>query len=114
MCKSFSFKLLQTVYDGVSIVLNIWLWYEHGPIFIKSGFECTNWRFLWAILRAITGGFAFAVFTTRILECLFYCMMKYRQDYIEQGIEYYEKIYKEKQIKSLEKHSKEQGFVLVQ
>ncbi len=49
----------------------------------------------------------------KLLACLFYRLLKYGQSYVEQGLDYYEKIYTTKVVKNLEKKAKEFGFVLV-
>ena len=51
--------------------------------------------------------------TARKLACLFYRLLKHGQDYVEQGIEAYEKQYKEKMIENLKKQAVKLGFELV-
>lgn len=51
--------------------------------------------------------------TARKLACLFYRLLKYGQDYVEQGIEAYEKQYNECILKNLEKRAAKLGFALV-
>jgi transposase len=51
--------------------------------------------------------------TARKLACLFYRLLKYGQDYVEQGIETYEKQYQEKMIENLRKQAVKLGFKLV-
>ncbi|WP_375319034.1 IS110 family transposase [Candidatus Tisiphia endosymbiont of Oplodontha viridula] len=51
--------------------------------------------------------------TARKLACLFYRLLKYGQDYVEQGIEAYEKQYQEKMIENLRKQAVKLGFELV-
>jgi transposase len=51
--------------------------------------------------------------TARKLACLFYRLLKYGQDYVEKGIEAYEKQYKEQLVKSLQKQAARLGFEVV-
>ncbi|BET31460.1 hypothetical protein wHma_10430 [Wolbachia pipientis] len=51
--------------------------------------------------------------TARKLACIFYSMLKYGQEYVEKGIDYYEKLYKEKIVKTLSKKASEFGYVLI-
>lgn len=48
--------------------------------------------------------------TARKLACLFYRLLKYGQDYVELGIEAYEKQYKEAMVINLQKHAARLGF----
>jgi len=48
--------------------------------------------------------------TARKLACMFYRLLKYGQDYVEQGIEAYEKKYNETMVKNLKKHAARLGF----
>ncbi|WP_341824181.1 IS110 family transposase [Wolbachia endosymbiont (group A) of Udea olivalis] len=52
--------------------------------------------------------------TARKLACIFYSMLKYGQEYVERGIDYYETRYKEKVVKNLIKKAQEFGYILVQ
>lgn len=49
----------------------------------------------------------------RKLACIFYSLLKYGQDYVEKGMDYYEKLYEERVIKNLSKKASELGFVLM-
>ncbi len=40
-------------------------------------------------------------------------MLKYGQEYLAKGIDYYEKLYKEKIVKTLSKKASEFGYVLI-
>jgi transposase len=51
--------------------------------------------------------------TARKLACLFYRLLKYGQDYVEQGMEAYEKKYNEQIIENLKKRATKLGFELV-
>lgn len=48
----------------------------------------------------------------RKLACIFYQMLKYGQEYVEKGLDYYEKRYEERIIKNLNKKASELGFIL--
>jgi hypothetical protein len=50
---------------------------------------------------------------TRKLACLFYRLIKHGQQYVDQGIEYYETRYREQQIRSLAKRAEKLGLQLV-
>ncbi len=50
--------------------------------------------------------------TARKLACIFYSMLKHGQEYVEKGIDYYEKLYKERVLKNLSKKASELGYVL--
>ena len=50
--------------------------------------------------------------TARKLACLIYRMLKYGQDYIDRGEEYYERKYREKVFKNLKKKAAQFGFQL--
>ncbi|MFP3023701.1 MAG: IS110 family transposase [Wolbachia sp.] len=52
--------------------------------------------------------------TARKIACTFYSMLKYGQEYVERGIDYYETRYKEKVVKNLIKKAQEFGYILVQ
>lgn len=52
--------------------------------------------------------------TARKLSCLFYRLLKYGNDYIERGMDYYETQYKERVIKNLKNRAQELGFNLVE
>ncbi len=51
--------------------------------------------------------------TARKIACIFYSMLKYGQEYVEKGMEYYEIRYKDKAVKNLTKRAKEFGYILV-
>lgn len=51
--------------------------------------------------------------TARKIACIFYSMLKYGQEYVERGIDSYNKLYKEKVLKNLGKKAKELGYVLI-
>jgi transposase len=48
--------------------------------------------------------------TARKISCLFYRLLKFGENYVEQGIELYEQKYKENVIKTLEKLAKQVGY----
>lgn len=52
--------------------------------------------------------------TARKIACIFYSMLKYGQEYVEKGMEYYETRYKERAVKNLIKKAREFGYTLVQ
>nr|WP_253309988.1 IS110 family transposase [Rickettsia endosymbiont of Ceutorhynchus assimilis] len=52
--------------------------------------------------------------TARKLACIFYSMLKYGQEYVEKGMDYYEKLYKERVMKNLSKKASELGYILVE
>ena len=49
----------------------------------------------------------------RKLACLFYRLLKHGQQYVDQGIEYYETRYREQQIRSLAKRAQKLGLQLI-
>lgn len=51
--------------------------------------------------------------TARKLACLFYNMLKYGKEYVDQGMDYYEEKYKERSIKYLEENAKRLGYNIV-
>lgn len=51
--------------------------------------------------------------TARKLACIFYQMLKYGQEYVEKGMNYYETLYKERVVKNLLKKAKEFGYILM-
>ncbi|WP_341819381.1 IS110 family transposase [Wolbachia endosymbiont (group A) of Brachyopa scutellaris] len=51
--------------------------------------------------------------TARKIACIFYSMLKYGQEYVEKGMEYYETRYKDRTVKNLIKRAKELGYLLV-
>jgi len=51
--------------------------------------------------------------TARKLACMFYRLLKYGKDYVEQGIETYERQYQETMIKNLQKQATRLGFSVV-
>lgn len=52
--------------------------------------------------------------TARKLACLFYNMLKHGEEYVEQGMSYYEEAYKDRLVKGLTKRAKELGFTLME
>ncbi|MDE5061868.1 transposase, partial [Wolbachia endosymbiont of Drosophila tsacasi] len=50
----------------------------------------------------------------RKIACIFYSMLKYGQEYVKKGMEYYEIRYKERAVKILIKKAREFGYTLVQ
>lgn len=52
--------------------------------------------------------------TARKLACLFYRLLKYGQDYVERGLEAYERQYNEQLVNSLQKQAARLGFEVVQ
>ena len=48
----------------------------------------------------------------RKLACLFYRLLKYGQNYVDKGVEYYEQRYQEQQIRFLHKRAQQLGFHL--
>lgn len=50
--------------------------------------------------------------TARKLACIFYSMLKYGQEYVEKGMEYYEKLYEDRVMKNLNKKASEFGYIL--
>ncbi len=51
--------------------------------------------------------------TARKLACMFYRLLKYGQGYVEQGIEAYEKKYKETRVINLQKQAIKLGFEMI-
>jgi transposase len=51
--------------------------------------------------------------TARKLACMFYRLLKYGQDYVEEGIEAYEKKYNERMVENLQKQAVRLGFNVV-
>lgn len=51
--------------------------------------------------------------TARKLACIFYRLLRYGQDYVENGIETYEKQYREIMVKNLQKQATSLGFSVV-
>ncbi|MFV1011567.1 hypothetical protein JR053_05065 [Wolbachia endosymbiont of Nasonia vitripennis] len=49
-----------------------------------------------------------------VRSSLNYYSLKYGQEYVERGIDYYETRYKEKVVKNLIKKAQEFGYILVQ
>lgn len=52
--------------------------------------------------------------TARKLSCLFYRLLRYGNEYLERGMDYYESRYKERMIKNLKNRAQELGFVLIE
>nr|CAH7769071.1 unnamed protein product [Callosobruchus chinensis] len=52
--------------------------------------------------------------TARKMACIFHSMLKYGQEYVEKGMEYYETRYKDRTVKNLIKKASEFGYILVQ
>jgi len=52
--------------------------------------------------------------TARKIACLFYRLLKYGEDYVEQGIERYEQKYKDNLVKNMEKLAKQLGYSVIQ
>ncbi|WP_264705004.1 IS110 family RNA-guided transposase [Wolbachia endosymbiont (group A) of Gymnosoma rotundatum] len=52
--------------------------------------------------------------TARKLACIFYQMLRYGQEYVEKGMNYYETRYKERVVKNLIKKARVFGYILVQ
>ena len=52
--------------------------------------------------------------TARKIACLFYRLLKYGQEYVEQGVATYEKKYNENLVKTLEKLAKQLGYTITQ
>ena len=52
--------------------------------------------------------------TARKIACTFYNMLKLGRSYVEKGIEYYEKLYKERVLKNLIKKAKEFGYTMME
>ena len=51
--------------------------------------------------------------TAHKIACIFYRMLKYGQEYVEMGLDHYEKQYKERLLKNLQKKASELGFELI-
>lgn len=51
--------------------------------------------------------------TARKLACIFYQMLKCGQEYVEKGMDYYEKLYKERVVKNLGEKANEFGYILI-
>jgi len=51
--------------------------------------------------------------TARKLASLFYNMLKYGQEYVEKGLDYYDKMYQDKVVRSLNKKAQSFGYELV-
>ena len=52
--------------------------------------------------------------TARKLACQIYRMLKYGQDYVDRGEDYYENKYQERRLKNLKKQAQELGFELTE
>ncbi|RDD34682.1 Transposase IS116/IS110/IS902 family protein [Wolbachia endosymbiont of Cylisticus convexus] len=70
------------------------------------GAYCRRLKKRLGIPKAITA-------TARKLACIFYNMLKYGQEYVEKGIDYYEKLYQDRMMKNLSKKAREFGYILV-
>ncbi|MDX5507172.1 MULTISPECIES: IS110 family transposase [unclassified Wolbachia] len=70
------------------------------------GAYCRRLKKRLGIPKAITA-------TARKLACIFYNMLKYGQEYVEKGMNYYETLYKERVVKNLTKKAKEFGYILM-
>jgi transposase len=64
-------------------------------------------------LKARLGASKAITAVARKIACIFYNMLKFGQEYVEKGIEYYEKRYEERTIKNLNRRAKELGYTLV-
>jgi transposase len=51
--------------------------------------------------------------TARKIACLFYRLLKFGEDYVEQGIELYEQRYKDNLVRTLEKLAKQVGYTVL-
>ena len=73
--------------------------------------------YLGAFLRRMKGrlGGAKAITATaHKMAVILYTMIKERKSYVELGEEYYEKVYRERRLKGLERQAHDMGFTLVQ
>lgn len=70
------------------------------------GAYCRRLKKRLGIPKAITA-------TARKLACIFYNMLKYGKEYVEKGINYYEKLYQDRVMKNLSIKAREFGYVLV-
>ncbi|NSX83552.1 IS110 family transposase [Wolbachia endosymbiont of Atemnus politus] len=70
------------------------------------GAYCRRLKKRLGIPKAITA-------TARKLACIFYNMLKYGKEYVEKGIDYYEKVYKDRVMKNLSRKAHEFGYILV-
>jgi hypothetical protein len=52
--------------------------------------------------------------TARKLACIIYRMLKYGEEYVERGADYYEQRYKKRIVKNIAKKAKELGFQLLE
>ena len=51
--------------------------------------------------------------TARKLACLVYRMLKFGQDYVDKGMDYYEKKHQDRVLKNLKRTAKRLGFQMV-
>ena len=58
------------------------------------------------VIKAITA-------TARKIACIFYNMLKHGEEYVEQGLDYYDKMYQEKILRGLNNKAKDLGYTLV-
>lgn len=65
-------------------------------------------------LRSRAGAPKAITATARKLACLFYRLLKFGNDYVEHGIDYYEMRYKERIIRNLKNRAQEYGFNLIE
>ncbi|KLT23258.1 transposase [Wolbachia endosymbiont of Armadillidium vulgare str. wVulC] len=70
------------------------------------GSQCRKWKKRLGAPKAITA-------MARKLACIFYNMLKYGQEYVEKGIDSYEKLYQNRVMKNLSKKASEFGYILV-
>lgn len=70
------------------------------------GAQCRRWKKRLGAPKAITA-------MARKLACIFYSMLKYGQEYVERGIDYYEKLFQDRVMKNLSKKASELGYILV-
>ena len=64
-------------------------------------------------LRARLGAPKAITATARKLACLFYNMLKHGQEYVEKGLDYYDRMYQDKLVRGLNKKAQVFGYVLV-
>lgn len=64
-------------------------------------------------MRSRLGGPKAITATARKIACLFYRLLRYGEEYVEKGVEYYEKQYEEKVMATLQKKAEQMGLTLV-